>query len=312
MNYVEHVNGLLRRQLTNAGPVFMYGQNVCAGSCLGGMTRGIVSSGQLKVANTPNTENALMGMGLGLMLRGAKAVYAMKQHDFMLLGIDQLAHTSYVMRRKLPEGSFTVLTVVVDSGFEGPQSSLNNLSEIASITRLPCYTITNHDDADAVLTRHLVQPGVRIIAVSQRLFRTSVTAQNDFERVTDDASILRYCHGYDVTIACFNFSLPQGMALTVDMQPRGLSADVFSVNAAHVVDYEAILASARRTGKLIVLDDSKSANRSSHHLLLAAAAASISINTHYVERETNDSLLRPNADLFEIDVDAVYRKFGFQ
>jgi pyruvate/2-oxoglutarate/acetoin dehydrogenase E1 component len=289
----------------------MYGQNVCAGSCLGGLTRGIVSTGQLKVVNTPNTENALMGMGLGLMLRGASAIYAMKQHDFMLLGIDQLAHTSYVMRRKKPEGSFTVLTIVVDSGFEGPQSSLNNLSEIASVTRLPCYTITNYDDADTILTHHLVQPGVRIIAVSQRLFRTPVSAQNDFERVTDDASILRYGQGNDATIACFNFSLPQGVALTADLTSRGLSADVYSVNAVHVVDYETILASAKRTGKLIVLDDSKSTNRTSHHLLLAAASAGDSVNTFYAGRAVDDTLLRPNADVFEVDTGAVCRKFGF-
>jgi acetoin:2,6-dichlorophenolindophenol oxidoreductase subunit beta len=311
VNYVEHVNALLRHQVTNAGPLIMYGQNVCAGSCLGGLTRGIVSSGQLKVMNTPNTENALMGLGLGLMLRGASAIYAMKQHDFMLLGIDQLAHTSYAMRRRPPEGSFTVLTVVVDSGFEGPQSSLNNLSEIASITRLPCYTITNHDDATLILERHLVQPGVRIIAVSQRLFRTPVIANNDFECATDDASISRYSQGDDVTIACFNFSLPQGLALSTDLQSRGLGADIYSVNAVHAVNYEAILASATRTGKLIVLDDSKSANRTSHHLLLAARDVCDSKNVHYVKRVVDDSLLRPNADVFEVDTDAIRRKFGF-
>lgn len=311
MNYVEHVNALLRHRLTNAGPLIMYGQNVCAGSCLSGLTRGIVSSGQLKVVNTPNTENALMGMGMGLMLRGASSIYAMKQHDFMLLGIDQLVHTSYVLRRKRLEGSFTVLTVVVDGGFEGPQSSLNNLSEIASISRLPCYTITNHDDAGAILTRHLVQPGARIIAVSQRLFRTSVSAKNNFECASDDASILRYGQGNDVTIACFNFSLPQGMALTADLMSRGLSADVYSVNAVHVVDYETILASAKRTGKLIVLDDSKSANRTSHHLLLAAANAGDEINAFYARRAVDDTLLRPNADVFEVDTGAVCRKLGF-
>jgi pyruvate/2-oxoglutarate/acetoin dehydrogenase E1 component len=289
----------------------MYGQNVCAGSCLGGLTRGIVSSGQLKVMNTPNTENALMGLGLGLMLRGASAIYAMKQHDFMLLGIDQLAHSTYVMRRSPPEGSFTVLTVVVDSGFEGPQSSLNNLSEIASITRLPCYTITNQEDAGTILERHLVRPGARIIAVSQRLFRTPVIASTDFECVTDDASILRYGRGDGATVACFNFSLPQGLALGNDLQSRGVGTDIYSVNAVHPVNYEAILASAKRTGKLIVLDDSKSANRTSHHLLLAARDVCDSKSIHYVERAIDDSLLRPNADRFQVDAEAICQKLGF-
>jgi pyruvate/2-oxoglutarate/acetoin dehydrogenase E1 component len=310
MNYVEHVNGLLRRQMTNSGPLFVYGQNISAGSCLGGLMRGINSSGQLTVMNTPNAENALMGLGLGLMLRGASAVYAMKQHDFMMLGIDQLANTTYTTRRRQPEGSFTVLTIVVDSGYEGPQSSLNNLSEISSITRLPCYTITNRDDAPVILNRHLLSPGVRIIAVSQRLFRTPVISADVTETCDADASIIRYSHGDDITIACFNFSFPQGLGLRESLQQRGIIADLFSVNAVHLVNYEPILASINRTGKLIILDDSKSVNRTSHHLSLAARGICDFNNVLSVERPVEDSLLRPNADQFKVDVELVCRYFG--
>jgi hypothetical protein len=76
------------------------------------------------------------------------------------------------------------------------------------------------------------------------------------------------------------------------------------------VGYGPILASAKRTGRLVVLDDSKSANPVSQHLLLAARSVCKPDRTLYVKRPVNDELLRPNADRFEVDTDMVCRHFG--
>lgn len=305
MNYVEHVNGLLRDRIGNAGRLAVYGQNVCAGSCIGGLMRGIVSAGEVTVVNTPNTENGLVGLGMGLMLRGVSAIYAMKQHDFMLLGVDQLANTAYVLRRHPLSASFTMLTVVVDSGYEGPQSALNNLSELCSIARLPCYTITNRDDAALVVDRHLVAPGIRIIAVSQRLFRTPIIAGPEFKSCDRDGGISQHDSGERATIVCFNFSFPQGLDLCAALKARGIDADLFSVNAVHPTDYGEILASAKRTQRLVVLDDSKSVNRTSHQLLLVARGVCDWRHVLYLERPFDDGWFRPNPDSFEVDLEKV-------
>ena len=51
-----------------------------------------------RIVNSTNAENSLCGFGFGLMIRGASAVFFMKQLDFLLLGIDQLVNTYNIIR----------------------------------------------------------------------------------------------------------------------------------------------------------------------------------------------------------------------
>ena len=86
----------------------LYGQNINAGSCLGGLTRGVSEINNGMTLNTPNIENTLVGVGFGLMLSSVNSVFFMKQFDFLLLGIDHLVNTYNVIRQTQPKASFTI------------------------------------------------------------------------------------------------------------------------------------------------------------------------------------------------------------
>jgi pyruvate dehydrogenase E1 component beta subunit len=289
----------------------MFGQNIAAGSCIGGLTRGLKSGEGHLVVNTPNCENTLVGTGFGLMLNGVSAIFFMKQQDFLLLGIDQLVNTYNLIRRRKLNSSFTIVSVVVDSGYEGPQSALNNFSDFCSIARVPGYTITNKHDAARIIDAHLTAPGFRIIGVSQRLFRTELLEIEGLVTQDDTEGIFQYAEGEDATIACFNFSFPQGLALWKEMKQRGLTASLFSVNAMLPIDWEPILTSVRRTRRLAVLDDSKSVNRSCHHLAIAVAQKCPTERVLLVTRTPSDEGIRPNADQFSIDHEGIIGQLGF-
>ena len=69
MKYVQYINSLIKEHIKKEDKLVLYGQNIDAGSCLGGLTRGLsASSNNITVINTPNSENTLVGVGFGLML----------------------------------------------------------------------------------------------------------------------------------------------------------------------------------------------------------------------------------------------------
>lgn len=311
MNYIAHVNAELKRILgATSRPTVLFGQNVAAGSCLSGVTPGLRTGGNLRVLNTPNIENTLVGAGFGLMMSGVDAIFAMKQQDFLLLGVDQLVNTFNMVRLQPFVGSFTILTVMVDSGWEGPQSRFNNFGDLCSIAHVPGYTITNRHDVTAVLDAHLTRPGFRIIGISQRLFRQDVVTVDEPVVVHGDADFLRYAEGDAATIACFNLSLPQGLALRASLAEQGKKASVFSVNAQIVEDWRPILDDAARTGALVILDDSRSANRACHGLELAVRRALPTVRVTTAERRFDVRDIPPNADLFEPDAKTVGAAVG--
>src|SRR5262245_16358024 len=199
MNYLTHVNALIKAKVAEKRPLVMFGQNIAAGSCVGGLTRGLKSGNGHHVLNTPNCENTLVGTGFGLMLSGVSSLFLMKQQDFLLLGIDQLVNSYNMIRRRKLESSFTIVNVVVDSGYEGPQSALNNFHDFCSIARIPGYAITNKHDADFIMQRHLLAPGFRIIGVSQRLAKTDLLEMSDPVSHDENGEIFQYAEGDDVT-----------------------------------------------------------------------------------------------------------------
>ena len=86
MKYIEFINNLIKQEVSGAENLVLFGQNISAGSCLGGLTRNLSVSNNSKIINSTNTENSLCGFGFGLMMNGVSSVFFMKQLDFLLLG----------------------------------------------------------------------------------------------------------------------------------------------------------------------------------------------------------------------------------
>lgn len=310
LTYISHINALIRARVERTPKLVCYGQNITAGSCLSGLTRDLKPGPESRVINTQNSEYTLIGLGFGLMMRGVSGIYFMKQQDFLLFGLDHLVNTWNVVRTLNPSASYTALSIVVDSGYEGPQSRLNNFADFCSMARVQGYAITNHDDAAIVLDRHLVAPGFRMIGVSQRLFRET-PLQFDGAAAADPAgTVVRYAGGTEATIVCFNFSLPQGAELHRRLVTSGISASLFSAPGMLIDDWSAILADVGRTRRLVILDDSRSSHKTSQQLELAARRAGAADTIVVRERSAADQVFAPNADTFTVDAGGVARELG--
>ena len=98
MKYIEFVNATLKQEVLKHEKLVLFGQNISAGSCLGGLTRGLKITENSKIINSTNSENSLCGFGFGLMMGGINSVFFMKQLDFLLLGIDHLVNTFNIIR----------------------------------------------------------------------------------------------------------------------------------------------------------------------------------------------------------------------
>ena len=113
MKFVQYLNQILKEELSGFdNKVVTYGQNVHAGSCLSGLTRDISSIENVVPSNSQNSENMLVGKGFGMMLSGVSSVFFMKQLDFLLLGIDQIANTYNIIRQHDCEAAFTIFPVI--------------------------------------------------------------------------------------------------------------------------------------------------------------------------------------------------------
>jgi pyruvate dehydrogenase E1 component beta subunit len=308
MKYVSYLNQIFREEISKLDEFVLYGQNVSTGSCLGGLTRDLEKISGCNVFNTPNTENTLVGMGFGLMLSGTPSAFFMKQQDFLLLGIDHLRNTNNFIRQHPPSSSFTIVNIAMDAGYEGIQSSLNNLPDFCGIASCEGYTISSKQEAEYVIEKYFAKPGFRIISVSQRLFSKEILNLQDHDLQVDN-SVIRYCQGGDITIACFNFSLPQGQELKDQLIHFGFDASLYSITAAHPDGYQLIVEDAKKTGRLVIIDDSKSYLSVSRFLEIDSLRAGVGI-VHIVKRDTTELSYRPLSEIFNVDIKDVLQNLS--
>lgn len=306
MKYVEFVNGLIRKRVLETEHIVLYGQNIAAGSCLSGLTKNLNVKKGL-IINTQNSENTLCGVGFGLMMSGVSSVFFLKQQDFLLLGIDHLVNTYNFIRRNEPLASFTIMPVVIDQGYQGLQSSLNNLGDFCSIARIPGFAMSNRADTEEIIGSQLVAPGFRIICLSQRIAREELI---DMETLysNDDNTVFQYTQGGDGTIVCFNFSFPYGWELYKQAKADGINCSLFSVNSLTPTEWERIIEDTRETKRLICIDDSKSENLSCFSLLNDVADTCSLKSEIIIKRDMSGDWLSPNDELLKIDYHDILRK----
>lgn len=311
MKYLEIINTLLKDEVLKHDKLVLFGQNINAGSCLGGLTRGLSVRSSSKIINSTNSENTLCGFGFGMMMNGVSSIFFMKQLDFLLLGIDHLVNTYNIIRNvKLEnDSSFTIMPIVVDNGYQGPQSSLNNLPDFCSIARIPGFTITTRWEAEKIISGELVSPGFRILTVSQRLFKEEILSPEKLCYSNDNNTVFQYSEGQNATIVCFNFSFPQGWLLYQELQKNNIDTSIFNVTSATSTDWSKIIESVQNTGKLIILDDSKSYNLACD-ALVADIGTGVLKKMIIMKRNLSSDWLYPRSDIMEIDMKYVISKIS--
>ncbi len=306
MNYIELINNLLKEQVSRHEQLVIFGQNVSAGSCIVGVTRGLSIPKSGRIINSTNSENSLCGFGFGMMINDVSSIFFMKQLDFLLLGIDHLVNTFNVIRNHKNNASFTIFPIVVDSGFQGLQSSSNNFADFCSIARIKGYTITNKIDAEKIISSKLISPGFRIIAVSQRMFKDEIIIPDELIYVNDENDVFQYSEGNDVTVVCFNFAFPYGQKIVEEMTKINLTCSLFNVNSPTPTNWKKIIDDVTKTKKLIIIDDSKSENLGCY-VLLADISNTINLEKKIILKRNliNTEWLNPIDDQMEINFQQV-------
>jgi len=308
MKYIEFVNSTLKQEVIKHSKLVLFGQNISAGSCLGGLTRGLKVKESSKIINSTNSENSLCGFGFGLMMGGINSVFFMKQLDFLLLGIDHLVNTFNIIRNLddfKTKASFTIMPIIVDNGYQGPQSSLNNFYDFCSIARIPGYTITNKLDIERIIPSELVKPGFRIICVSQRLFNEELVTPEKLDYVNETNTIFQYDTGKNVTIVCFNLSFPYGVELSKRLKTNNISSSLFTVNSPIEGEWSQIISDIKRTKKLVIFEDSKSINTNMTSLLNDALSSCQLEKKIIIKRKIEEGWLNPISDIIEINYDQI-------
>jgi len=255
MRIIDNFNKILSKFIQPK--TILFGQNITSGSRISGMTNFIdYLKKKIEIINTQNSENTLIGFGLGLALNGSKSIYFAKQLDFILLGIDHIVNTVNSLILQNVKGNFSIITYIVDSGSEGPQSRFHSLQEIANLSNAYCVYLIFPEDIKYNIKK-INKNILNIFCLSQKNSRLDMNPK--CIKIYEKGKIFKYSSGNNATIVAVGFS--SYFVYENIIKKNSDKYDFFSVNNPIVENFDIVIKSAKKTKKVILFDDSRSPNK---------------------------------------------------
>ncbi len=215
--------------------------------------------GPERIFDAPAMENALTGIAIGAAAMGKRPVIVHPRNDFMFLAFDQLINLAAKWKYMYAGNAGTVPIVVravIGKGWG--QGSTHSQSLHAPLAHFPGLTVMMPAfpmDAKGLTLAALQSDGPVVILEHRALYDTLGEVPEDASPTTiGQARVVR--EGTDVTIVATSFMAYESVLAAEELAKEGISAELIDPRTIRPLDTGTILASVRKTGRLIVADTS--------------------------------------------------------
>ena len=225
----------------------------------GSTTEAAKRFGPDRVFDAPAMENALTGIVIGAASMGKRPVIVHARNDFMLLGFDNLINVAakwrYMFHGRAGTLRLTVRSVIGKGWGQGATHSQSLQSTLAHFPGLTVVMPSFPHDAKALTIAALQHDGPVIILEHRSLFATKGPVAEEFEAAPlGKAKIIRA--GAHITIAATSLMAYEALHAADELARHGVEAEVIDIRSIRPLDEETIIASVKKTGRLIVADTS--------------------------------------------------------
>lgn len=257
MTYREAMRAAIQEAMQRDPRVFVMGEDVGHyGGCYA-VTQGLLDKfGPERIRDTPLSESAFTGAGIGAALGGMRPIVEVMTCNFSLLSLDQIMNNAATIRH-MSGGQFHVPVVIRMATGGGRQLAAQHshslegwYSHIPGIRVLAPATV---QDARSMLAPALDDPDPVLIFENALLYNLTGDVDETARADIDRALIRR--DGKDVTLITYGGSLGKTLQAAEQLATDGVSAEVIDLRVLRPLDENAILESVRRTKRAVIVDE---------------------------------------------------------
>jgi acetoin:2,6-dichlorophenolindophenol oxidoreductase subunit beta len=252
--YIRAITSTLADAMRDDARVFVLGEDVAEGGPYTA-TAGLAEEfGTARVIDTPISEAAITGVAIGAAQSGLRPVLEIMFIDFITLALDQLVNGA-AKAHFMSGGQLTVPMVLRTQGGAGhrggAQHSQSLESWLAHVPGLKVVMPSRAADAAGLLASAIADPNPIVFIENKTLYFRKDEARAPFEPVPIGEAAVRR-EGRDVTIVALSAMVDVALAAAEVLAEDGVEAEVIDPRTLVPLDLEAIAASVKRTGRLVV------------------------------------------------------------
>lgn len=258
MTYRQALNQALREEMLRDESVFVIGEEVAEYEGAYRVTEKLLHEfGSKRVTDTPISEEAIVGLGIGAAMLGLRPVVELMTINFALLAMDQIvnhaAKINYMSNGQFPVPM--VLRMPEGSGMQlGAQHSQHLQAWFAHVPGLKVVAPSTPHDAKGLLKSAIRDDNPVAFIENQLLYSTrGEVPDDDYTIPIGEAAVCR--EGTDITL--YSYLRTVGMCLKAAdaLEREGISAEVIDLRSLRPLDVDALIASLRKTHHAIVVEE---------------------------------------------------------
>lgn len=270
LTYAEAINEALRLEMRRDPRVVLLGEDIAGGAQNSedgmidawggafGVTKGLVREfGKGRVLDTPISESGFIGASVGAAATGLRPVVELMFISFSGVCLDQIVNQAAKMRymfggkAKIP----LVVRTTIGAGFRAAAQHADAIYSIfCHFPGLKVLAPATPADAKGMLTAAMRDDDPVIFVENKLLYGTKgPVPEGDYVVPIGKANIMR--EGSDVTIVGISRMSLFAQQAAETLAKEGISAEVVDLRSLSPLDEETVLASIRKTGRLVVVDE---------------------------------------------------------
>jgi pyruvate dehydrogenase E1 component beta subunit len=256
--YREALREAIREAMLADERVFLMGEDVGAyGGCFG-VSKGLLAEfGPDRIRDTPLSESAFVGAGIGAAMAGMRPIVEVMTINFCLLALDQIMNNAATITH-MSGGQFAIPVVIRMTTGAGRQVAAQHshslegwLAHIPGLKLLAPATVA---DARGMLAPALADPNPVLIFEHGSLYNLEGSLDDEREPVDITHAAIRR-PGADVTLVAYGGTLPTAMTAADALEDDGIDAEVIDLRVLRPLDDAAVIESVCRTHRAVIVDE---------------------------------------------------------
>ncbi len=257
LTYLQAISDGLRTEMRRDKRVFLIGEDVGVYGGAFKVSQGFQEEfGPWRVIDAPLAETAIVGGATGAAMMGLRPVAEMQFADFISCAWDHLVTIAAKQRWRAGTPVPIVVRLPSGGGFSGgPFHSQNPESSFAHIPGLKCVCPATPEDAKGLLISAIEDPNPVLYFEHKHLYRR-IKAEVPEERYTTPIGKARiHREGADISVITWGAMVYTAEEAAEQLDADGVSVEIVDLRTVMPWDKPAVLESARKTSKVLVLHE---------------------------------------------------------
>lgn len=258
LNVGGAVNAALARCLEEMPETILYGEDVAKPGGVFGISRGLQKRFGDRVFDTPISETAMLGAAVGAASFGRRPIVEIMWIDFSLVALDQIVNQAANVRYVSQGRTTAPLTIRTQQGNAPGACAQHSQNLEALLLHIPgirvCMPRTAQDAYDLVLSA-VACDDPTVVIENRTLYAGAKEELAVGGEILPIGGHRRRRDGDQVTVVTWGAMTTRVLDAVDRLAADGITADVLEMVWLNPFDHDAVLASVRRTGRLLVVHE---------------------------------------------------------